>query len=143
MFFDLLEEKEIADFECFELFCAKYLMDLDDIDSEKRVIGSVKNGGINLFEIDEETQTIKIGHCKYKKEINKLDVQDSFDKIITTIDSFYKDKFYDKNEYIKDIGANWNNYIEENLNVELVLYTSADANFKYKDLLQNLEKKIK
>ncbi|AOX44228.1 hypothetical protein S100390_v1c08920 [Spiroplasma sp. NBRC 100390] len=142
MFFDLLEEKEIADFECFELFCAKYLMDLDDIDSEKRVIGSVKNGGINLFEIDEETQTIKIGHCKYKKEINKLDVQDSFDKIITTIDSFYKDKFYDKNEDIKDIGANWNNYIEENLNVELVLYTSADANFKYKDLLQNLEKKL-
>ncbi|WP_342259080.1 AIPR family protein [Spiroplasma endosymbiont of Dioctria linearis] len=141
-FQQLLDEKELKDSECFELFSSKYLMKLDELEYEQRVVGGKNDGGINIFFIDDENYSINIAQCRYVSSITKEDIESSIDKIINTINCFNENRYNDKKDEIKSIGSNWLNYLEENNSISVSFITSAKIEFEISTILSKYKKQI-
>jgi len=103
---EIINEKECLDYQAFELLASKYLVGLDPIGYEDRIIIDKNATNIDIFDVDKINESLKIVSCKYVEKIDKEEIIAVFDKISRTLTAFSEEKYHHFNDDIKTIGVN-------------------------------------
>ena len=140
---EIINEKECLDYQAFELLASKYLVGLDPIGYEDRIIIDKNATNIDIFDVDKINESLKIVSCKYVEKIDKEEIIAVFDKISRTLTAFSEEKYHHFNDDIKTIGVNWENYLEESKYLEVFLISSADINFNTDDIINTYTSNFK
>ncbi|ATI73278.1 AIPR family protein [Mesoplasma florum] len=117
------ENEGISYYTTFEKFIAEEIIENyynAELNTDEILVGNSNDGGIDIINYDENTETLTISQVKLWDSFSKNDLDETFSKLIKAVDQINKDMIYNFNKMLLSKLTEIKNQIE-NQKISLVL----------------------